>query len=359
MAGKAGRADAESPDAMTRSIAPAALWALLAMLAACAPQRSTMSAVETGMIRPSAAYILPDPGGPVVIGAIQRNLGTAIEHEVLLGVPTSTSGQNALTVQVYGRAHRSGDGALASDAPTDASVTREMEDVLAGVPMQVSPYFVQNRYGPFGYAIGRGRGRDICIYGWQKLQTESGNGPFYSNRFLLQIRLRLCQSGATESDLLWVMYNFTLSAQFGSQYPDMPRTAAPNVIGLLGTPAEVRPANPTGLAYVLPREAPAPAAPARAVASAPAAPRAPAAPPAAATSSARAVPTPFAGSPATATAPRPVSGGPAPVVPPPDLTALGSPSQDGPADPLSPAMQAITAAREIELPNTLAREADE
>jgi hypothetical protein len=344
---------------MTRSLAPAALWALLFILPACAPQRSPMAAVETGMIRPSAAYILPDPGGPVVVGAIQRNLATAIEHEVLLGVPTATSGQNALTLQVFGRAHRKGEGALDSGAPTVESVTREMQEVLAGVDMQVSPYFVQNRYGPFGYAMGRGRGRDICIYGWQRVQTESGDSPFFSNRYLLQIRLRLCETGATEQDLLRVMYNFTLSAHFGTQSSETPRTAATQVISLLDTSSEIRPSTPTGMAYVLPSQAPAPSAPPRAIATAPARP-APAEPAATATASGPAVPPPSSGSSAAAATPAPAASGSAPIVPPPDFAATDSaPLHGGTTDRLSPAMQAITAAREIDLPPSLARETAE
>lgn len=355
---------------MTRRIVPAALGASLAILAACVPQGSTTSVVQTGMIRPSAAYILPDPGGPVVVGAIQRNLGSVIEHEILLGVPTRTAGQNELSVQVFGKAYRQGEGVLDSGAPTDASVTREMQEVLAGVPMQISPYFVQNRYGPFGYAIGRGKGQDLCIYGWQRLQTQSSSSPFYANRYLLQIRLRLCQTGASEQQLLNVMYKFTLSSHFGTQYPDAPQTTAPMVLSVLDTPTEVRPNNPTGLAYVMPPQAPAPAGAPRAVASAPAAPRTPSRDPAPTVSSAPAVPPPVPGSSgpassATTTAaaaptPSPGASGSAPVVPPPDFAFTTAPTSDtGPAGSLSPAMQAITAAREIELPTSIAREAVE
>lgn len=351
---------------MTRYIALAALWALLALVAACAPQRSTMSTAQNGMIRPSAAYILPDPGGPVVVGAIQRNLGNAVEHEILLGVRSSTPGQNSLSAQVFGRGHQTVQGAVDAGPPTDASVAREMQDVLSGVPMQISPYFVQNRYGPFGYAIGRGKGRDLCIYGWQRLNTLSGSGPFYANRFLIQIRLRLCESGASERDLLQVMYGFTLSSHFGSQYPDMPIVNQPNPMQVLDTGTVVRPATPTGMAHVLPTQAPAPDRAPRAVASAPAAPPAPATAPVSKTASAGPVVPPPTGVERrvadTAPSSSP-SAGQAPIVPPPDFAGSISDSLETTEAPQSdlpsPAMQAITAAREIQLPETLAREAVE
>lgn len=349
---------------MTRLVLLAALWAFLALVSACAPQRSSMSTAQSGMIPPSAAYILPDPGGPVVVGAVQRNLGNAVEHEVLLGARSSTPGQNALTAQVFGRAHQVGNGAVDPGQPTNSSVRLEMEKVLPSVSMTVSPYFVQNRYGPFGYAMGRGRGRDLCIYGWQRLNMQSGAGPFYANRFLIQIRLRLCQSGASENELLQVMYRFTLSSYFGSQYPDVPPQNPRDPVSVLDSPTVVRPSTSTGMASVLPDYAPSTTVPPRAAAKTAGASQAKQVSTTAAYKGPT-VPSPVSsGMVSTALSPSPINyGDSAPIVPPPDfgIAAVDPSSQSmvAPNDPNSPAMRAITAAREIELPDFLAREAKE
>ncbi|MEM8572165.1 MAG: cellulose biosynthesis protein BcsN [Pseudomonadota bacterium] len=332
------------------------------------------------MIRPSDAYILPDPGGAVVIGAVQRNLGSAVQHEVLLAGSNRTPGENALTVDVFGGSYRRGEGGLASEAPSPDAITREMQAVLPGVDMQISPYYVQNRYGPFGYAVGRGNGRDLCLYGWQRLQTTSSAGTLLANRFLMQVRLRMCEAGGDERELLRSMYSYSLASYFGTQYADVPAAPTKQTFRRLDSPDEIRPSNPTGLALVLPKQTPA-AAP-QAVARRPAAPAA-AQPAREATAPAPAQAAPIVPAPTTtvrsaatpvpqnvpvATAPRPSSGAAGPLVPPPSFVGqntqpsaasevpLGSPTIP---DPMSPAMIAITAAREIKLPQSLAREVSE
>ena len=324
----------------------AAVCASLVLLSACEPQRSSSSWARNGAIDPSAAYILPDPGGPVVVGAIQRNLGNAIEHEILLGTSTRTPGQNALSLTVFGRGYRSGEGGIGDRQPTDASIEKEMAAAFPGVDMQIAPFFVQNRYGPFGYAVGRGGGRDTCLYGWQRLEMTSGSSPFYANRFHLQIRLRLCDSRLTERQLLDVMYGYTLASYFGSQYPDLQRVGPPRAGTAIGTESEIRPQGGVEVAMIL--RAPEPVATARPPAPPPAEPRVAAEVTIPAPQATAAVATPTSAAVAAA----------GPVVPPPTFGGVAASSAGGTPVIPAPAQQAVSVAREIALPAEIARQVD-
>ena len=98
-------------------------------------------------------------------------------------------------------------------ALTSEAIAGELRAAFPGVPMRVSPDYVQNAYGPFGYATGRGAGRDLCLYGWQRIGGKVMT-PFI-RQGAIDVRLRLCEAGASERDLLADMYRYTVRAPFG------------------------------------------------------------------------------------------------------------------------------------------------
>src|SRR5690606_3555739 len=87
----------------------------------------------------------------------------------------------------------------------------EMRSLLPGVAMQRSNHYVQNTFGPFGYATGRSASGDTCLYAWQRLASKPS---LIGNKGSVQIRLRLCGRSATEESLLATMYGFTFTGAF-------------------------------------------------------------------------------------------------------------------------------------------------
>ncbi|WP_428029098.1 cellulose biosynthesis protein BcsN [Ancylobacter sp.] len=188
------------------------------LLGGCGLSRGGAPVIATMAIEvPSVeALILPDPGGPRVVGVIETRYANALEQKVFVGTDAVTPGQNAFHVIFFGPVEsRTGkeniqnDTFLAQDA-----LAEEMESAMPGVDMRPSNYFVENRYGPFGYALGRGTGRDLCIYAWQRIQSHDRVNVVSGDRGVLSVRLRLCEAGATEASLLRVMYRYTINGYF-------------------------------------------------------------------------------------------------------------------------------------------------
>ncbi|MHB2265497.1 cellulose biosynthesis protein BcsN [Aliihoeflea sp. PC F10.4] len=196
-------------------------WHLLCLagtglaLAACASptdlQRSSMSE-RTG---PAGAMAVPPPGGPTIVDVVERRYANAIQQDVVLGANASVPGQNTLRVQLFGSVgNEAGQTDLSNLPPTEGVIRREMRTAFPGVAMQVSPLYAQNSYGPFGYAMGRS-GRDLCLYAWQRIRGAERAAPF-GQRGTIQTRLRLCQAGASEQQLLAVMYGYTITGGFAA-----------------------------------------------------------------------------------------------------------------------------------------------
>ncbi|MCK0208006.1 cellulose biosynthesis protein BcsN [Starkeya koreensis] len=165
----------------------------------------------------SDALVLPEPGStPPVIAVVQTNFLNAIEQEIVLGTNSHSRGQNALYVVFFGPVPgRTGwENTRADDFLNTEVIDQEMLDRMPGVTMYTSNYFVQNRYGPFNYAIGNAGGGELCIYGWQRIQSQVPMFLTFRDRGSMSIRLRLCQIGATEQDLLRVMYRYSINAYF-------------------------------------------------------------------------------------------------------------------------------------------------
>lgn len=307
-----------SANGLPRMLAGATLPVVLAVLAAgCTAQGSRIQTSSSERTVPlENAFILPGPGGPAVLGIVERRYSNGTQQEIALETRSNLPGQNVLRVRLYGPVER--DIAGTSSLPLRriglTNIASEMRASFSGVSMQRSPYFVQNQYGPFGYAFGRGSGPDLCLYGWQNLRAPSA---VLRNQGIVDIRLRVCEVGATEEQLLQLMYGYSVNAFFAGQpnwgpYGD----PAPVAEGLGRAGAEMLPEADRGFETVLSAPAavaPPPAAapriaaePAPPVLPAPTGPRVPA-PPAAALPAATMVPPP----------PSAATGIPAPVVVPP------------------------------------------
>jgi len=168
------------------------------------------------MLAPEEALIFPPPGGPEVLTVINRNYANAVQQDVILRSDAATPGQNYLKVQLFGpqKAEDTGRGGLSESSLRVSSISREIRSAFPGVAMATSAEYLQNNYGAFSYASGRGYGNDACIYGWQQIRSPEDARQGFKNLGRINVTLRLCQSGVTVRDLLSVMYNYTITGNY-------------------------------------------------------------------------------------------------------------------------------------------------
>ena len=176
-------------------------------------------------------------GGPAIITVLEKRYKDAIVRESILATNSRVSGQNFLTVTLYGPVGyvTVDDNALGEDSIHPTQIAREFEWYLFGVPMKTSLIYVQNKYGPFGFATGIARTGDRCLYAWQHVER-----PRFLKAGAVGIRLRLCDAKATEQELLSVMYDFDvvgyLPSPLWNPYGKPPRVAAN--LGALSAPVQ-------------------------------------------------------------------------------------------------------------------------
>jgi hypothetical protein len=187
-------------------------------LCACTATRSATTFPAPRTVDASQAMIMPAPGGPTVISLIEERFSDGVEQRVILGTDASNSGQNYLSIRIYGPMEREtrGTKTLGYRDITAVALTNEAMRAAPGVPMKTSSLFLRNSYGPFGYAFGQTTTGDSCIYGWQQLRSSEAERKNFRNTGKIQIRLRLCETGASEKQLLGVMYGYTVTGSFAS-----------------------------------------------------------------------------------------------------------------------------------------------
>ncbi|TDK35142.1 cellulose biosynthesis protein BcsN [Rhizobium deserti] len=225
-------------------------WMVLALfmpfaLAGCAGQPVQMGSTVKS-VPVEQALVMPPPAGPGIVSVVERRYDNAIEQEIHLSTSAMTQGQNKLTVQLFGTTSpfKMSSNTLTSTPVTQAGTASEMRRALPGVRMARSLFYVQNSYGPFGYAFGRGAGTDLCIYAWQQVRAPTGTISPFANYGSIQIRLRVCEAGATEQKLLAIMYHFTIlgAVDAGGWNPyGEPGPVSP-ALGGIGAPTYPRPA---------------------------------------------------------------------------------------------------------------------
>ncbi|MEK1890123.1 MAG: cellulose biosynthesis protein BcsN [Phyllobacterium sp.] len=237
---------------------------VLLLVGGCASGGPPQILASTRTVDAQQAYALPPPGGPSIVSVIERSYNNAVQQEILLATSAHTPGQNVLRVQFFGpvRANLSGGDTLRDRQLGTTNIDRELRGTLPGVPMRRSPNYVQNRYGPFGFASGRSRSGDTCIYAWQRIRPPESQSRWFTGRGSIQVRLRLCDSRLTEEQLLAFMYGFTINAAFNdySWNPYGEPAGAPENLGRPG--ANIYPAGP-GMppsTSLMPPPAPQPAA---------------------------------------------------------------------------------------------------
>ncbi|MGO4706237.1 cellulose biosynthesis protein BcsN [Microvirga sp. 2MCAF38] len=160
------------------------------------------------------AIVVPPPGGPAVVAVVENKFLNGVSQEVALSTAAEGVGQNAFWVSMMNDpdALTENDDVLTIRRITTERIQVEMDARLPGIDMRPSPYFVQNKYGPFGYALGYSAARDLCLYAWQLI--EPTENAIFSTSGIVSVRLRLCEAGATEEQLLRTMYAYTISAYF-------------------------------------------------------------------------------------------------------------------------------------------------
>ena len=284
-----------------RSLKRGVLTALcVGMLVGCASTRD-LPPQEARIVAPVDAMIVPPPGGPGIINVVSTTFPNAIRQDISLATQARSTGENKITVIQFVGSGGDGSDAALKDIPfTQVNLTAEALAAWPDSGMAVSPYYVQNDYGPFGYAIGRPANGDVCIYAWQRI-APSLKPSGAVDRGTINVRFQMCRRGAGEQELLEVMYRLRLKASVHQP------GGAPAAIGRIAAP--IRPIGAEGFSNVIDVPAPAPAR--------------------------RAAPTAAAPSPAVTPVPATPPPG-APIVPSPGGSNTGQPGSSGPTVPRPP-----------------------
>ncbi|MCT7663590.1 cellulose biosynthesis protein BcsN [Shinella kummerowiae] len=193
--------------------------AAVALVGGCAARPGVGVATQSTTVPATSALVLPAPGTLSIVSVIQRQYTNGIEQQVVLSTSAATSGQNFLSIQAFGPAETVAmpGGTLAFKPVLHSAIRAEIRKYFAGRPVAISSNFVRNSYGPFGYAYGRGAGDDGCLYGWQQVRSDEAERNRMNNSGTIQIRLRVCQSGASEKDLVELMYGYTIVGGFAGK----------------------------------------------------------------------------------------------------------------------------------------------
>lgn len=189
------------------------------MLSGCNNPGGIRSSGAPKMLPPEEALIFPPPGGPEVINVISRTYSNAVQQEVILRSDARTPGQNYLKIELFGpqRAEDTGKDGLSSGSLRPSSISREIRSAFPGAQLSPSAEYLQNAYGAFSYASGRGAGEDSCLYAWQHIRSPEDMRQGFKNLGRINVTLRLCQSGVTTRDLLSVMYNYTITGSYDAE----------------------------------------------------------------------------------------------------------------------------------------------
>lgn len=195
------------------------MLAAAVLLAACAARDGVRLPAANRVVAESEALIVPAAGGPAVVDVVQRDYSNAVEQKVSLFTSSTIPGQNYLSIQMFGPMEAALDGqSRLGFRPVHVSrLAGEMRQQIPGVALRTSPLYLQNQYGPFGYAFGRSAAGDACLYGWQQLRARDDERTLFQNRGNIQVRARLCDSDADERELLSVMYGYTINGTFEPQ----------------------------------------------------------------------------------------------------------------------------------------------
>lgn len=191
------------------------LVAVAGMMAGCTSTGGVRQPSGPETVAPEKALVLPPPGGPSIVSVVEHKRGNGVEQTISLFTSSSVPGQNFLKVQFFGASGANpGTGNAAFSMVNQSGIAREVARSAPGVPMGTSATFLQNSYGPFGYASGHSRAGDSCIYAWQQIRSSAAANTQARNFGMIQLRLRLCDAQASERQLLGIVYGYTITGTF-------------------------------------------------------------------------------------------------------------------------------------------------
>ncbi|MBB4573732.1 cellulose biosynthesis protein BcsN [Rhizobium lentis] len=191
------------------------LVAVAGLMAGCTSTGGVRQPSGPETVAPEKALVLPPPGGPSIVSVVERKRGNGVEQTVSLFTSSSVPGQNFLKIQFFGASGANpGTGNASFSMINESAIAREMAHAAPGVLMGTSATFLQNAYGPFGYASGRSRAGDACIFAWQQIRSTAAANTQARNFGMIQLRLRLCDARASERQLLGIVYGYTISGTF-------------------------------------------------------------------------------------------------------------------------------------------------
>ncbi|MBY5718743.1 cellulose biosynthesis protein BcsN [Rhizobium leguminosarum] len=194
------------------------LVAAAGMMAGCTSTGGVRQPSAPETVAPEKALVLPPPGGPSIVSVVERKRGNGVEQTISLFTSSSVPGQNSLKVQFFGASGANpGVGNAGFSKINESGIAREVARSAAGVPMTTSAIFLQNAYGPFGYASGRSRAGDTCVYAWQQIRSSTAANTQARNFGMIQLRLRLCDARASERQLLGIVYGYTVTGTFDGE----------------------------------------------------------------------------------------------------------------------------------------------
>jgi len=201
-----------------RKAASAVILMMALVASGCAAQRTIVENIGARAVPTDRAFVSLGPGGPTMLSVIQTDYANATRQTIALATRGNTPGENQLRVDVFGvkNDNVAFDTSLPDLPLKEAELTVEAQDALPDVPLRVSNNFLQNRYGPFGYIVGKTAQRDTCVYAWQRLATPDRKISLINSRNAISIRLRLCDSAASEAALAATMMNLSVIVALSS-----------------------------------------------------------------------------------------------------------------------------------------------
>ncbi|WP_375597136.1 cellulose biosynthesis protein BcsN [Devosia sp. Naph2] len=184
------------------------------------------------------------PGAGAILSIVQTGYNNATEQMIMLDTTSRAPGQNYFKVQMFEAvAHSSTPGGLQDVPLANLDLAGEARGTVNYADMKLSPYFVQNLYGPFGYSMGRTATGDLCMYAWQRVAPDRSPGGGV-RRGAINLRALICHRNRSEAELLEIMYQLRIKGVTGVAKP------APAEIGAYGR--VIMPTGPNGVANVLP-----------------------------------------------------------------------------------------------------------
>lgn len=216
-----------------------ALMTLAGLTAGCTTTGHVRQSIGVETVANDKALAFPPPGGPAIVNVVEKRHAKDVDQTISLATSSSVSGQNFLKVQFFGiTGSNPGLGSRPFNTINDRAIAREMASAVPGVRLARSAIFVQNSYGPFGYASGQSRAGDTCLYAWQQVQAGFAPPQEQRNFGTVQVRIRLCDAHATERQLLSTVYGYTIAGRFDGAALN-PFGAPRGADAVLGKPGEM------------------------------------------------------------------------------------------------------------------------